>query len=262
MGWLALPGIGPYTAAAVASIALAEPRAALDGNAKRVLARLFAVRDSIDKPVTISRLTSLGGSLLSRRVPGAFNQAVMELGATVCRPKRPRCVECPLATWCAARTVGLQESLPVRRRRSAPRTVDAAAALIERAGRVILVKRPERGPLGGLWRLPECRVDRPSACTAALRRLGRELGLDLKVLRPRGVVEHAFTHMRMRLHVFECELSNGDGRLQRGGGARWVRTEDLQSYACSNLDRKALAFRGARECRQRKVAQSVIASPV
>ncbi|RMF72215.1 MAG: A/G-specific adenine glycosylase, partial [Planctomycetota bacterium] len=150
-GLLTLPGVGRYTAAAIASIAFDAPVAAVDGNVKRVLARLALVREPIDALPVGEGLQRIADELLARRAPGDFNQALMELGATICTPKNPNCRRCPLRNWCRAARRGLQSTIPLRRPKRAPRVVEAASAAIWRAKRLLLVQRRPHGLLGGLW---------------------------------------------------------------------------------------------------------------
>jgi len=170
---LALPGVGRYTAAAILSIAYGEPLAALDGNVARVLARLGAQRGDLRAPDAWRRLDGAAAALLARQAPGDWNQAMMELGATVCTPASPRCGHCPVSRWCRARKLGLAERLPSAR--SKPRTVKisiAAAVLLDPRGRTLLVRQPASAPapaqadklFSRLWQFPAVETNgRPSA---------------------------------------------------------------------------------------------------
>lgn len=258
-----LPGIGRYTAAAIASIAFGEPAAVLDGNVQRVLARLFAVEIPPDEARGCARLWELADALLARRNPGDFNQALMELGARVCTPTSPRCGCCPVRRWCAAFAQMRVDELPApRRRRDAP-LVEAAAAVVLHAGRLLLERRPDDGLLAGLWRLPEVPWT-PRRTAARLRDKLRELlgaSVSVRVGRTIGTVEHAFTHRRLRLHVVRCQIeaaptgSVHDGRRARrssaapptdppGNGSppslQWRALTRCVAQAVSSVDRKAL----------------------
>lgn len=241
-----LPGIGPYVAAAVASIAFDQPVAAVDGNVRRVLARLLAVRSSIDDPATGRRLWQAADALLARRAPGRFNQAMMELGATVCTPRRPRCAKCPVRRFCAAHGLGLEERLPVRGPRRAVPGMELAAALVQRNGRVLLVRRPDGGLLGGMWGLPAVVVAEGIDPRRELQRWARKtLGEEATVGRKRREQEHVLTHRRLRVHLYEV---SADGEGLRAAGARfarggvrwcWARPEATR-VAHSALDRRLL----------------------
>lgn len=246
--WSELPGIGRYTAAAVASIAQGEPVAALDGNGRRVLARLAALETTTDGPRATELLWNLAQELLDRNSPGDFNQALMELGATVCRPKGPDCARCPLAAGCRARAAGRQHELPVRPRRPAPKRVEAASAAIFRGRRCLFVRRPPRGLLGGLWELPGGVVPRGRAARRALVRHVRELlGVEVRVVALRATVRHDFTHRRLRLRVYECAMIRGTPRPTRHLQARWLRLERSADLPMARLDQKiVLELREAR----------------
>lgn len=239
----ALLGIGRYTAAAIASIAHGEPCAALDGNIKRVLARLLAMDTTIDSPAATDSLWHAAERLLDRSNPGDFNQAIMELGATVCLPRRTRCGECPIRFACRAAALGRVTELPVRRRKAERPSVEAVAGAVERRGRFLLVKRPPRGLLGGLWELPGGPVDDYSDHAATLvERLERDFGVRVQVVAGLGEVLHVFTHRRLTLHVYRCRFLGGRVRLNGHADQAWVAPRDLPEYATATLDRKALAL--------------------
>lgn len=240
--WAGLPGVGRYTAAAIASIAHGEPVATLDGNARRVLARLVALETNIDDSRTVERLWSLAGQLLDPASPGEFNQALMELGATVCRPKSPDCGTCPLVRWCRAYAAGWQRELPVRAPRRLPRQIGAVAGAIFQRGRCLLVRRPERGLLGGLWELPGGVVPRGQSAEEALVGHMRELlGIDVRVGALRARVQHGFTHRSLRLRVYQCTLVRGRPRPRHHTAARWLRLEQSDELPLARLDQKVLA---------------------
>ena len=150
-----LPGVGPYTAAAVASIAFNGPHAVVDGNVLRVIARLSDDGADIASPRTRARFQQIADQWLDHRDPGQFNQAMMELGATVCLPRAPRCPLCPLAQFCDGRKAGRQHELPVKKSKAAPRHIQIQVAIIEKKGAVLLRQRPASASLmAGFWELP------------------------------------------------------------------------------------------------------------
>jgi A/G-specific adenine glycosylase len=152
-----LPGIGDYTAAAIASIAFGLPHAAVDGNMARVLARMSGEEQDLKSPPVRRRLQALADDLLDRYAPGDFNQALMELGATVCLPREPQCLACPVAGLCEARAAGRQNDIPVRGRRDGRIRVSQTLIVIEKNGRVLLHQRDAKDRrLAGFWELPEC----------------------------------------------------------------------------------------------------------
>jgi A/G-specific adenine glycosylase len=206
-----LPGVGEYTAGAVASIAYGVVAPAVDGNVRRVLARLT------DEPAPgAARLRELATVLVDPDRPGAFNQALMELGATVCTPRSPSCGRCPLAAWCHAHARGTQEDRPsAPPRRQIPEEQRAVAVLVDSARRVLLVRRPASGLLAGLWEHPSVVVRSPRTAAAAARRLA---GALLRAAPPRPArlepVRHVFSHLRVVYHPFLF-------RVAGGGGAGW-----------------------------------------
>ena len=190
-----LPGVGEYTAAAVASIAFGRPVAAVDGNVRRVLCRLFDLEEA-----TAARLRDEAARLLDPGRPGDFNEAMMELGATVCTPRSPGCDGCPVEAWCRARASGTVDERPRRRARGKVPRLEYATAVAVADGAVLLVKRPETGLLAGMWEFPAVRLgdgERPgrrSVATAALRLL-EDFGLRGRLAARLDPVRHAFTHL-------------------------------------------------------------------
>jgi A/G-specific adenine glycosylase len=206
----ALPGVGEYTAGAVASIAFGACTPAVDGNARRVLARLF----DLPRPAA-AELRRLAAGLVDPERPGDFNQALMELGATVCTPVSPRCGACPLAGPCLARQRRTQRERPLAARKAPPPLTDfAVAVLLHDDGTVLLRRRPEGGLLGGLWEFPAVPVRSPRAAASAARRLAGSLAAGtLSRGRRLAPVRHAFTHLRAVYHpvVFRAAAESGDG---------------------------------------------------
>ena len=238
----ALPGVGRYTAGAVASIAFDRPEPVLDGNVARVLARLRGMEEPVDTAAGRRRLWEEAAALARGPRPGDLNQALMELGATVCTPAAPACPRCPLARGCRARAAGRVEELPRRTPRRPPRAVEAVAALVRRGARVLAVRRPERGILGGLWDLPGGPLRRGEEPALALRRRIREgLALELRRVEEAGSVAHVFTHQRLRLRLFRAEAA--PGRVRRLGYAshRWLPPAALARLPSGALLRRALA---------------------
>ena len=206
-----LPGIGKYTAGAIASIAFGVPVSVLDGNIKRVLARLQAVEESIDKPAVDKRLWELATVVLNRRRPGDHNQAMMELGARICVPRNPLCASCPVRKHCRAFSKNLQDRLPLRTPKKAIPHHEMVVAAIVHKGCYLIVKRPSEGFLGGLWEFPGDRIKKAESHEEALRRLGKEM-LTLTI-RPGGliaVVRHAYTHFKVTLNVYRCRTQKND----------------------------------------------------
>jgi A/G-specific adenine glycosylase len=217
---LALPGIGSYTAAAVLSIAYEKPLAVLDGNVARVLVRLGAMRGALRAPAIWRNLEAAAQELLARKMPGDWNQAMMELGATICQPKSPKCGECPVAHWCEARKMGIAELLPEARKKRAPVKVTlAAAVLLDPRGRTLLVRR--RGDEGALfsrmWQFPA--IETPAGATLKLaRHLDEIFGVkttDARMIRLKAA-RHTVTFREIRLEPFLVRVEH----LPKIAGAR------------------------------------------
>jgi A/G-specific adenine glycosylase len=240
-----LPGVGRYTAGALASIAFDRPAPIVDGNVARVLARLFAIDGDLRSRAVQDRLWGEAEELAHGEDPGALNQGLMELGATVCTPRAPRCAECPWTAHCAARAQGRAESLPVRSRPTPVRRIEAVAVLLERHERVLAVQRPQHGLLGGLWELPGGELAKGEPPARALSRALREgLGLGISGAERVGAVEHAFTHRLLRLHVFRASADAGRVRRTAWDAHRWVSRSALAALPLGGPTRKAIALHG------------------
>lgn len=238
-----LPGIGRYTAGAIASIACDEAVPALDGNVMRVFARLEDLDEDITRAATQRHLWALAQQWLPRERPGAWNQALMELGRRICRPRRPDCPRCPLQARCLAYARGTQALRPRRRPRPARPHYDIVAALVRNArGELLLQRRPEEGLLGGLWTFPGGRVaEEDDGLWEALQRLLREsLALEVQQGATLAPVQQEFTHFRMTLHARECQLLRGpDGKA--APTLAWARPEALAGYSFGRAERRLIA---------------------
>lgn len=230
----ALPGVGPYTVGAVRSIAFRERAALVDGNTARVISRLMA-RPRLEPAV----LWRIAGELVPASRPDQFNQALMELGATTCTPRSPDCARCPIRAVCAAFAAGRPEAYPAARRKPKPLEVEAISGVLERrrASRraLLLMRRPSRGLLGGLWEVPSVAGNRPAALVAALR---ERTGLRTRPAEKLGQVRHVFTHRALTLHVVRLEQPSG--RLRRGSDARWCSPGEIRELPLSALMKKTL----------------------
>jgi len=233
-----LPGIGRYTAGAIASIAFGIPTPALDANIRRVLARLLEIRELPGSPPGEKKLWEAAEHLLSRERPGDHNQALMELGALVCKPKAPDCPRCPLKGECLAYARGSQEGLPARKVSPAVPHYIVTAAVLRSGSRVLIARRPQDGLLGGLWEFPGGKLeDTDPDLPACLRReILEELGVEISVGEPLGVYRHAYTHFRITLHAFACGLLAGQN-VPESETVRWVRPEELAGFAMGKVDR-------------------------
>jgi A/G-specific adenine glycosylase len=230
-----LPGVGPYTAAAIAAIAFDTPVAAVDGNAERVVARLYVVEDEL--PAAKQKIRRLAESLVPVERAGDFAQALMDLGATICTPKRPACSLCPWTSACAARRRGDPEAFPAKAPKKEGRLRRGAAFVVLRSDGFVLVRsRPPRGLLGGMTEIPTTQWTHDFDGGAELApRLGRAQPSWRRIA---GLVTHTFTHFPLELVVYVAEVSP-DASAPPGG--RWIARRDLADEALPNLMRKVLA---------------------
>ena len=236
-----LPGIGPYTAAAIASIAFGEDAAAVDGNIRRVFARLFDVRVPARSTQGEQELGALTQVHLPSGRAGDYNQALMDLGALICKPKNPDCTNCPIAEGCIARQLGLQEERPVRMPRKKIPHLTVTAAVIHLDRRVLLAQRPPNGLLGGLWEFPGGTLedDDPDLTTCLQREIREELGVEIHIDEPFGRYDHAYTHFRITLHAFLCRLTDEAlPQALEGQALVWAALPELPDYPMGKVDRQ------------------------
>ncbi len=258
-GLMDLPGIGRYTAGAIASLAFDVDAPVLDGNVIRVLCRLFAVERDPKGARARADLWAIAESLLPRSadipmsatrhrdaVPrgtaGEFNEALMELGALVCTPRSPKCDVCPLAKHCEAKKRGLQDQLPIKTKRRPLPHYDVTAAVIRRNGRILIAQRPLGGRLGGLWEFPGGKVEPGETLPQCLRReIKEELGIRIKVGKQITSIDHAYTHFKITLHAFECEFVSGKPQAVQVQDFKWVRMSELKKYAFAKTDLRIIS---------------------
>jgi A/G-specific adenine glycosylase len=234
-----LPGVGAYVRAAVMSIAFARPLAAVDGNAKRVLARAFAVDEAVDRPAGVRAVQDLAEALLDRTLPGEFNQALMELGALVCRPRNPACPSCPWATSCAAFAATAWERYPRTSPKRAVPTAHIAVGVVSRGGRVLITRRADGAMLGGLWEFPGGKIRGGETPADACRReIREETGLDVDIVEHVTSVRHAYTHLKVEIEVFRCAHRRGRVRLRGPVDHRWILLEQTAEYAFPKANHK------------------------
>ena len=236
-----LPGIGRYTVGAIASMAFGMDEPTLDGNLRRVFARLFDMSEFADSPEGEKMLWELAAKNLPKGRAGDYNQALMDLGAIICVPKNPRCLICPLMKICESRINGTQELRPVLKpKKKTPHYVHAAGVIINR-GRVLLSQRPSDGLLGGMWEFPNGRVEGDPAKELA-KVLNAAYSLKARIERSRnikrketlGIVQHVYTHFKVTVHAFRCDPVS----IPKNKNLKWVKLTELNDYPMGKVDRQ------------------------
>lgn len=233
-----LPGIGRYTAGAILSIAFGQNEHIVDANVRRVLSRLFAIRQR----QTQKRLEELARALLPSGQAGLFNQALMDLGAMICVGRDPKCLICPLRKLCEARRLEIQHELPMR---PSPRTkphYDIAVGIIWKGDRILITKRPDDRLLGGLWEFPGGKRQPNESLEDCVRReIFEEVNVRVRGLKHFVTVRHSYSHFRVTLHVFQGQYARGQPRALGCTAWAWVSLKDLRQYAFPSANQKIIA---------------------
>ncbi|UCF19411.1 MAG: A/G-specific adenine glycosylase [Gemmatimonadota bacterium] len=230
-----LPGIGPYVAAAIASIAFGHSVLAVDGNVRRVLSRLH----DLAQP-TPALVRKVGAPLAAQRA-GDVNQALMDLGSGLCTPRSPRCEVCPLEGLCLARSRGTVDARPGGRPRRGRPHHDIAAGVIWHDGKVLIAKRRPEGLLGGLWEFPGGKAEPGESLEAAVvREVAEELGVEVEPVERIVAVPHAYSHFEITLHAFACRYLGGAPRALGCEEFAWVEPDDLDRYAFPAANKRVL----------------------
>lgn len=229
---LTLKGIGPYTAAAISSIAFQEPKAVVDGNVLRVFARFFGIGEDIRSGKTKRTVQALADDALSKNRPGDFNQAVMELGATICTPDQPSCIKCPVSASCTAYHNGTVHKLPFKSKaKKVPHHTIGVGIPVDEEGKLLIAQRPEEAMLGGLWEFPGGKKEkRESLRDTVARELHEELDVVVDVLDKVLTVKHAYSHFKITLHAYLCSIQSGKPRPKSSQQLRWVTVDELDTY--------------------------------
>lgn len=233
-----LPGLGRYTSAAIASMAFGQDEAVLDGNVKRVLSRVLNIGIAADTPAGEKLLWQKAEELLPHSHAGDYNQAVMDLGATLCTPSSPNCAKCPVASLCEAYRLGIQTQRPVMTEKKPIPHYLVVAAVIHRGKQVLIARRPSNGLLGGLWEFPGGKVETGETLPAALQReIREELDTELEVGTELGSYKHAYTHFKVTLHAFHATLTGIEPTALEASELRWVEPRQLGDFPMGKIDR-------------------------
>lgn len=238
----ALPGIGHYAAAAIHNFCFGGRRPPLDANVARVAARLFAVRGDVRSARVRQDVYRQLEALMTTGRGSVWTDSLMDLGASVCLPRSPRCGSCPLRSDCAAFAAGIQSRVGLAALRNKRRTVDVACGIIRRSdGRILIAQRLDSGLLPNLWEFPGGKRDGREALAATCRReIMEELDVEVDVGAKRMVIRHAYSHYAVRLHVFECLYRSGRPRKLGCQNLCWVRVGELTRYAFPAANRRII----------------------
>ncbi len=235
---LKLPGIGRYTASAILSIAFGKDAPVVDANVRRVLSRLFALRQH----QTHKHLEELAQALLPAGRAGLFNQALMDLGATICVSRKPKCLICPLVKLCEARRLGIQNELPMRPKAHVKPHYDVAVGIIWRGDKILITKRPDEGLLGGLWEFPGGKRQPNESLQDCVRReILEEVNVRVRDLKHFMTVRHGYSHFRVTLHVFEGLYAGGQPRCRGCTAWAWISPKDLRKYPFPSANQRIIA---------------------
>ncbi len=234
-----LPGVGPYIRAAVTSIAFNQPLPAVDGNVKRVLARLMQIDAPVNRSSSHRRFADAAKELFDHRQPGDYNQAMMELGALICTPTQPACSQCPVRSFCSAYKAASVGDYPTRIRTKPVPEYRIAVGVVCRDKQMLITRRKNEGLLGGLWEFPGGKVgsgeDPAAACT---REIKEEVNLDVQAVKQLARVKHAYTHFKIVMDVYRCRYLGGRVRLNGPVDHRWISLEEIDRYAFPKANHK------------------------
>jgi A/G-specific adenine glycosylase len=234
-----LPGVGDYIAAAVLSMAFEGPYPVIDGNVKRVLSRLLLLEDPVNHSASARRFHEAAERFFDRPRPGEFNQAMMELGALICQPRKPRCGACPVHHFCLAHQQGEVAEFPKRVTKPPPPLYPIAVGVVFKQGRLLITRRRPEGLLGGLWEFPGGKIrDGETPEAACMREIKEEVNLTVAIDSHLCRVRHAYTHFKIDMEVFCCSYASGKVRLNGPVDYRWIRIDEMAAYPFPRADHK------------------------
>jgi len=234
-----LPGVGDYIAAAVLSMAFEQPYPVVDGNVKRVLARLLMINDPVNNASTTKKFREIADQLLEQKKPGTFNQAMMELGAIVCKPQQPLCGSCPVQKNCRANQSGEVLNYPIKLKKQSTPQYRIAVGVVFKNGRVLITRRKPSGLLGGLWEFPGGKIQKGESPEAAcIREIKEEANLAIKVESHLSRIKHAYTHFKIVMDVFCCSYISGRVALNGPVDHRWIKLRKLDDFPFPRANHK------------------------
>ena len=227
-----LKGIGPYSAAAILSIAFNKNYAVVDGNVIRVLTRYSGIKDDIRSAKVKNRVQDLADDLLSKTDPGNFNQAIMELGATVCTPKNPSCDMCPVSSNCVAFQTAETDVIPYKSKaKKVPHHQIGVGLIVNDSGELLIALRPNDVMLGGLWEFPGGKKEKSESIKQTVsRELEEELGVQVAVFDRYQMLKHAYSHFKITLHAYWCKITAGEPKPKSSMEIKWVSLSEIEQY--------------------------------
>lgn len=235
-----LKGVGPYTAAAVLSIAYQKKHAVVDGNVIRVLSRYYGIEDDVRSTKTKNAIQEYADDLIPEDRPGDFNQALMELGATVCTPSNPECEACPLAAECVAYKTTKTNEIPYKSpSKKRPHHQIGVGIIFNEDEEVLIALRQEDAMLGGLWEFPGGKKEDDEEMEATVKReLKEELGVKVSIRKPFMKLDHAYSHFKITMHAYLCDLESGIPKPNSSQEVRWISIDELEDYPFPKANRK------------------------
>lgn len=234
-----LPGVGDYIAAAVLSLAFEQPYPVVDGNVKRVLARLMMINDPVNTASTTKKFREIADQLLEQKKPGTFNQAMMELGAVICKPQQPQCGNCPVQKNCRSNQAGEVLNYPIKLKKRPTPLYRIAVGVVFKNGRVLITRRKPSGLLGGLWEFPGGKIQEGESPEAAcIREIKEEVNLAVQVDSHLSRVQHAYTHFKIVMDVYCCSYVSGRVALSGPVDHRWINLQKLDDFPFPRANHK------------------------
>ena len=252
-----IPGIGRYTAGAIASIAFNKPAPILDGNVIRLLCRVFRIKDNPKDAATQKKLWDMADTLVHTKRPGDFNEAMMELGATVCTPQNPLCQSCPLRKNCTAFEHNEQEALPLKQKQRKLPHYTIVVGVVFSNGKVLIDKRRQNALLGGLWEFPGGKKKTSESFKAAVaREVKEETGIEIEVGKRLCIIKHTYSHFKITLHAYLCEYKSGIAKTLGCDAVKWIPPENLTQHAFPAANVKIIAALKTQQSRQKRETEA------
>lgn len=234
-----LPGVGEYIASAICSIAFNNPHAVVDGNVKRVIARLLMLKAPVNEAKSHPAFKTRADQLLNREQPGQYNQAMMELGALICVPHVPKCEACPVKQYCNSFMKGTAQDLPIRIKKRKIPQYHISTGVIFKGNKILITQRQQNGLLGGLWEFPGGKVHKnESPEDACLREIKEEVNLQVKIRKYLSRIKHTYTHFKIIMDVYLCNYISGRVKINTAQDFQWIQIKDIERFPFPGANHK------------------------